>query len=102
MEFGSVQHINVDPSIYSCVQHCHHELLPCLAQPIVAMPLIHDDDLQRMEKMRITNDRARSETTRVRNRRKRYLDTHPEYLSSDLELAGRKSKLSLIAPSRSQ
>lgn len=25
---------------------------------------------------------------RVKNRRKRYLDTHPEYLSSNLELAG--------------
>lgn len=26
--------------------------------------------------------------TRVKNRRKRYLDMHPEYFSADLELAG--------------
>lgn len=30
-----------------------------------------------------------SAETRVKNRRKRYLDLHPEYFSADLELAGR-------------
>lgn len=29
-----------------------------------------------------------SPATQVKNRRKRYLDTHPEYFSADLELAG--------------
>ena len=28
------------------------------------------------------------ESIRVKNRRKRYLDMHPEYFGSDLELAG--------------
>lgn len=32
---------------------------------------------------------------RVKNRRKRYLDMHPEYFSADLELAGRLA-LSLL------
>lgn len=32
---------------------------------------------------------------RVKNRRKRYLDMHPEYFSADLELAGRPA-LSLL------
>jgi len=32
---------------------------------------------------------------RAKNRRKRYLDTHPEYFSADLELAGRPA-LSLL------
>jgi hypothetical protein len=37
-----------------------------------------------------TADRALPvpESIRIKNRRKRYLDMHPEYFGSDLELAG--------------
>lgn len=31
---------------------------------------------------------AQHPSVRVKNRRKRYLDLHPEYFSADLELAG--------------
>lgn len=33
---------------------------------------------------------------RLKNRRKRYLDMHPEYFSADLELAGRLALSSLF------
>lgn len=37
-----------------------------------------------------------SPATQVKNRRKRYLDTHPEYFSADLELAGPLALTSLF------
>lgn len=37
-----------------------------------------------------------SAETRVKNRRKRYLDMHPEYFSADLELAGHLALSSLL------
>lgn len=38
-----------------------------------------------------------SAETRVKNRRKRYLDMHPEYFSADLELAGHLALSSLLS-----
>lgn len=38
-----------------------------------------------------------SAETRVKNRRKRYLDLHPEYFSADLELAGHLALSSLLS-----
>lgn len=35
-----------------------------------------------------TSSDAHHPSVRVKNRRKRYLDLHPEYFSGDLELAG--------------
>lgn len=35
-----------------------------------------------------TTSDARHPSVQVKNRRKRYLDLHPEYFSADLELAG--------------
>lgn len=35
-----------------------------------------------------TSSDARHPSIQVKNRRKRYLDLHPEYFSADLELAG--------------
>lgn len=36
----------------------------------------------------MASDSAKCHTLTVKNRRKRYLDLHPEYYSADLELAG--------------
>lgn len=39
----------------------------------------------------ISNEAAEVQQTKVRNRRKRYLDANPDYLGPSLELAGRHS-----------
>lgn len=49
------------------------------------MPLILDDHLPRINNLRMT--REMPQDIRIRNRRKRYLETHPEYFSPDLESA---------------
>ncbi|KAK7539134.1 coiled-coil domain-containing protein-domain-containing protein [Phyllosticta citricarpa] len=50
------------------IQHHHH--------------LSHDD-----QQAKTRSDQARQHRIRIKNRRKRYLDTHPEYFNSGLELA---------------
>lgn len=55
------------------------------------MDMEHDREDNRSE----SQSSQLSVETRVKNRRKRYLDMHPEYFSADLELAGRLA-LSLL------
>jgi hypothetical protein len=43
---------------------------------------------KRLQHRAADRDVPMSESIRVKNRRKRYLDMHPEYFGSDLELAG--------------
>ena len=45
-------------------------------------------DAQRLENLTSSSCDTVSDTVRVKNRRKRYLDTHPDYFSASLELAG--------------
>lgn len=53
------------------------------------------------------DEASRSKRIQIKNRRKRYLDTHPEYFGASLELAGMpyaslaSSNRRLISPSRS-
>jgi hypothetical protein len=46
-----------------------------------------EEDLQTIHKHDAVSSPI-SAATRIKNRRKRYLDLHPEYFSADLELAG--------------
>lgn len=48
-----------------------------------------------------TSSDARHPSVKVKNRRKRYLDLHPEYFSADLELAGPLALSLLPTPTRS-
>lgn len=43
---------------------------------------------RRLPQSAVDRDVPIPESIRVKNRRKRYLDMHPEYFGSDLELAG--------------
>ena len=49
----------------------------------IEMETDHQED-----SMSTSKPKQLSVETRVKNRRKRYLDLHPEYFSADLELAG--------------
>jgi len=55
------------------------------------MPLILDDHLPQIDALRMSTSTSTSRpiprATRIRNRRKRYLEAHPEYFSPDLESA---------------
>ena len=67
---------------------------------VASMPNLMHKDLEDLrisqdedgDTMRMARRSSRSPSTlaelRVKNRRKRYLDIHPEYFSSSLELAG--------------
>ena len=47
-----------------------------------------DADSSQMESDPVKRTQSPSAATKIKNRRKRYLDMHPEYFSADLELAG--------------
>lgn len=61
---------------------------PVVDDKILVMPMIQDDHLPRMSNMRVARSAAEMERIKIKNRRKRYLDLHPEYFGPDLELAG--------------
>ena len=51
------------------------------------MPLILDAHLPQIHTLHMSQSRAITPATRILNRRKRYLESHPEYFSPDLESA---------------
>jgi hypothetical protein len=55
--------------------------------PLFPMGTGVEQDLQTIHKHDAASGPI-SAATRIKNRRKRYLDLHPEYFSADLELAG--------------
>jgi len=60
------------------------------------MPLIQDDNLPDIAAIRMAPGPEVPQHIRVKNRRKRYLDLHPEYFGPSLELAGRTN---IVVPS---
>lgn len=68
------------------------DLLPDLTfHKMPRLPSTMSADLavrQRRRESETTHDDAVNDTVRTKNRRKRYLDLHPEYFGPQLELAG--------------
>ena len=58
------------------------------ANPGASMPLIEGDENDEKKPQEDLFPISLPASIQVKNRRKRYLDTHPEYFSSGLELAG--------------
>ena len=51
--------------------------------------MIQDDHLPNMATLHMSQTREIPTELRIKNRRKRYLESHPEYFGTSLELAGK-------------
>lgn len=62
--------------------------------PIRAREVDQDDEEMSLDDANTQELDSHTQRIRIKNRRKRYLDLHPEYFkSSELELAGRHSSI---------
>jgi len=72
-------------------------LLPLLVDQALEPDVVNTQDVAGNDsKEDNTSHIARSQSIRIRNRRKRYLDANPEYFGPELELAGLLHDLSRI------
>lgn len=89
---SSIKEVHDSSSIICVNDHFSHthdfHAWPVVDDKILVMPMIQDDHLPRTSNMRVARSAAEIERIKIKNRRKRYLDLHPEYFGPDLELAG--------------